>query len=247
MGWNACLCMLALLLRLWQTLGYLHLWVLTGGMGLAMLLAAVQDDGVERRRITVPDQAIFFVVILAYVFALALIGGAVLARYMLPVVPLVIILAVSTLRRRLRYWPAAITAIAVIFAVAWFWNPPYGFSPEDNLAYRDYVVLHQDAERFLEARYPMAHESGPEFVIDGGHVLDLFGEGTDAFERSVGRSKIEFVFGHGFGCGNEFFLRVADRVIQNHGDSANVFRRLGFCPDQTGDQQKSKNCHFCLH
>jgi len=149
--------MLALLLRLWQTLGYLHLWVLTGGMGLAMLLAAVQDDGVERRRITVPDQAIFFVVILAYVFALALIGGAVLARYMLPVVPLVIILAVSTLRRRLRYWPAAITAIAVIFAVAWFWNPPYGFSPEDNLAYRDYVVLHQDAERFLEARYPMAH------------------------------------------------------------------------------------------
>jgi hypothetical protein len=42
------------------------------------------------------------------------------------------------------------------FIAAWFWNPPYGFSPEDNLAYRDYVVLHQDGERFLEARYPMA-------------------------------------------------------------------------------------------
>jgi hypothetical protein len=97
------------------------------------------------------------VVIVAYVLALALIGGAVLARYMLPVVPLVIILAVSTLRRRLRYWPAAIAAVAVIFAAAWFWNPPYGFSPEDNLGYRDYVMLHQDAERFLEARYPMAH------------------------------------------------------------------------------------------
>jgi hypothetical protein len=40
---------------------------------------------------------------------------------------------------------------------AWFRNPPYGFSPEDNLAYRDYVVLHEDAERFLEARDPMAH------------------------------------------------------------------------------------------
>ncbi len=39
---------------------------------------------------------------------------------------------------------------------AWFWNPPYGFSPEDNLAYRDYIVLHEDGERFLEARYPMA-------------------------------------------------------------------------------------------
>ena len=149
--------MLALLLRLWQTFGYLHLWALTGGMGLAMLLPAAQDEGVERGRIAVPMQMIFYVVILAYVFALALIGGAVLARYMLPVVPLVIIVSVSTLRRRLRYWPAAIAAVAFIFAVAWFWNPPYGFSPEDNLGYRDYVMLHQDAERFLEARYPMAH------------------------------------------------------------------------------------------
>jgi hypothetical protein len=88
---------------------------------------------------------------------MALIGGAELARYMLPAVPLVIIVAVSTLRRRLRYWPAAVAVVAIAFVAAWFWNPPYGFSPEDNLAYRDYIVLHQDAERFLEARYPMAH------------------------------------------------------------------------------------------
>jgi hypothetical protein len=27
---------------------------------------------------------------------------------------------------------------------------------EDNLAYRDYIVLHQQAEDFVEARYPMA-------------------------------------------------------------------------------------------
>jgi hypothetical protein len=46
--------------------------------------------------------------------------------------------------------------VAACFVLAWFWNPPYGFSPEDNLAYRDYISLHQDAERFLEARYPMA-------------------------------------------------------------------------------------------
>jgi hypothetical protein len=48
------------------------------------------------------------------------------------------------------------TAVAVAFVLGWFWNPPYGFSPEDNLAYRDYVLLHENAERFLEARYPMA-------------------------------------------------------------------------------------------
>ncbi|MGP0019795.1 MAG: ArnT family glycosyltransferase [Candidatus Sulfotelmatobacter sp.] len=148
---------LALGLRLWQAFGYLHLWVLTLGMLLAMLWPPLKDDGVERQRITIPVQMIFLVVVKVYVVAMALIGGAVLARYMLPAVPLVIIVAVSTLRRRLRYWPAAVAIVAVAFVAAWFWNPPYGFSPEDNLAYRDYIVLHQDGERFLEARYPMAH------------------------------------------------------------------------------------------
>jgi hypothetical protein len=149
--------LLALALRLWQAFGYLHLWLLTVAMGLAMLLPPVKDDSVERPRIAIPVQMIFLVVLTAYVVAMALIGGAVLARYMLPAVPLVIIVAVSTLRRRLRYWTAAVAMVAVAFLAAWFWNPPYGFSPEDNLAYRDYVVLHQDGERFLEARYPMAH------------------------------------------------------------------------------------------
>jgi len=151
--------LLALIARLWQVLGYMHLWVLTLGMLLAMLLPPVRDkdDGVERPRIAIPVQMIFLVVVTAYVLVMAIIGGAVLARYMLTAVPLVITVAVSTLRRRLRYWPAAIAAVGCAFIAGWFWNPPYGFSPEDNLAYRDFIVLHQDGERFLEARYPMAH------------------------------------------------------------------------------------------
>ena len=149
--------LLALVLRLWQAFGYMHLWLLTLGMLLAMLLPPVKDGGIERSRIAIPVQMIFLVVVKVYVVAMALIGGAELARYMLPAVPLVIIVGVSTLRRRLRDWSMAVAVVAVAFVVAWFWNPPYGFSPEDNLAYRDYIVLHQDAERFLEARYPMAH------------------------------------------------------------------------------------------
>jgi hypothetical protein len=43
-----------------------------------------------------------------------------------------------------------------MFVSGWFINPLYGFAPEDNLAYRDYILLHQHAEEFLEARYPMA-------------------------------------------------------------------------------------------
>ena len=147
---------LALALRLWQSFGYLHLWVLTGAMLLLMWESPVKDDDYERPRMAIPVQLIFFVVILAYVASMALVGGAVLARYLLPAVPLVIILAVSTLRRRLRLWPAAVAFVAIAFIAAWFWNPPYGYSPEDNLGYHDYVGIHQDAERFLEARYPMA-------------------------------------------------------------------------------------------
>jgi Dolichyl-phosphate-mannose-protein mannosyltransferase len=149
--------LIALMLRLWQAFGYLHLWILTLIMMLAMLLPPLQDNGVERQRIAIPVQVTFLAIVFAYVLAMALIGGAVLARYMLTAVPLVIILAVSTLRRRLRYWKGAIAVVIAGFALGWFWNPPYGFSPEDNLAYRDYLLLHEDAERFLEARCPMAH------------------------------------------------------------------------------------------
>jgi len=147
---------LALGLRLWQSFGYLHLWVITLGMLLAMLLPPQKDRGEERSRVPVPVQQLFLVVLAAYVIAMALIGGAVLARYMLPVVPLVIIVGVSTLWRHLRFWPIAVGVVALAFVAAWFWNPPYGFSPEGNLAYRDYVQLHGKAERFLEARYPMS-------------------------------------------------------------------------------------------
>jgi hypothetical protein len=149
--------LIALVLRLWQSFGYLHLWLLTVGMLSAMLLPPLRDDDADRPRIAIPTQLIFFVIIATYVVVLAFIGGAVLARYMLTAVPLVILMAVSTLRRRIRYWPAAVAIVALAFVIAWFWNPSYGFSPEDNLAYRDFVTLHEDGERFLEARYPMAH------------------------------------------------------------------------------------------
>lgn len=149
--------LLALVLRVWQTFGYMHLWLLTAAMLLALLVPPIKELGLERQRIAIPVQSTFICIIGTYMVAMALIGGAVLARYMLTAVPLLVILAVSTLYRRLRYWTAVVALVASAFIAAWFWNPPYSFSPEDNLAYRDYVVLHENGERFLEARYPMAH------------------------------------------------------------------------------------------
>jgi len=120
---------------------------------LAMLRPPRRESGVARPRIPFWIQAAFLSVLLAYLGFMSLVGGAVLARYMLPVVPLVILVWVSTLWRRARYWKLIVTAVAIAFVAGLFSNPPYGFSLEDNLAYRDYIVLHAEAGRFLAMRY----------------------------------------------------------------------------------------------
>jgi Dolichyl-phosphate-mannose-protein mannosyltransferase len=148
--------LLALLVRMWQTAGYFHLWLLTLATLFAMWLPPRRDQNGERPRIALDVQFAMLSVIVAYVFTMALVGGAELARYLLPVVPLVILVCVSTLWRRVRWWRGVLTIVALLFVAGWFINPPYGFAPEDNLAYRDYIRLHQHAEEFLEARYPMA-------------------------------------------------------------------------------------------
>jgi 4-amino-4-deoxy-L-arabinose transferase-like glycosyltransferase len=148
--------LLALLLRIWQTFGYLDLYVITLACVIAMLFAPLKDAQGERPRIPIQIQSAFLAIAIVYLVALSILGGAVLARYMLPVVPLVILVCVSTIWRRLRAWKAVIAVVALAFISALFVNPPYGFSPEDNLAYRDYIRLHQRAERFLDQRYPNA-------------------------------------------------------------------------------------------
>jgi hypothetical protein len=148
--------LLALGMRIWQVVGYLNLHLLTLAAFLAMWFRPLYDGNGKRPRIALEVQFSFLAIIFAYVAAMAVVGGAVLARYMLPVVPLVIILFVSTLRRRLRKWRGVVAIVALGFVAALFVNPPYGFSIEDNLAYRDYILLHLHAADFVEARYPMA-------------------------------------------------------------------------------------------
>ena len=148
--------LLASLMRLWQTVGYFHLWLLTLATLFAMRCPPIREESGERQRIAPDVQFAMLTVIVAYVLAMGWVGGAVLARYMLPVVPLVILICVSTLRRRVRLWSGVLIIVTLMFVAGWFVNPPYGFAPEDNLAYRDYIRLHQHAEEFLEARYPMA-------------------------------------------------------------------------------------------
>ena len=141
----------ALGMRLWQLFGYFSLYLLTLAAALAMLQPPRLDRmiGVARLKIAPRVQAAFLAVTLAYLVFMSAVGGAVLARYLLPVVPLVILALVSTLWRRTRQWRLIVTAVAIAFVAGLFSNPPYGFSLEDNLAYRDYILMHAEASRFL--------------------------------------------------------------------------------------------------
>ena len=145
---------IAFALRLWQTFGYGGLYVLSLAALLAMLRPARADPGVPRPRIAIWQQAAFAAVVIAYLLFMSVVGGAALARYLLPIVPLIILLCVATLWRRLRYWKLLIAAVAIAFIAGLFTNPPYGFAIEDNLAYGDFVVMHAEASRFLAITHP---------------------------------------------------------------------------------------------
>lgn len=148
---------LAMLIRLWHLLGYLNLFVLTIFTAYAMSQPALLErDGSVRKRITIPVQLVFGVVIAAHAVALSMLGGAVLARYMLPVLPLVVLVCVSTLRRRLRHWIWVVAAVCAAFVFALLTPPPYRIAPEDTLLYSDYVILHKQAEMEIAKRYPHA-------------------------------------------------------------------------------------------
>lgn len=147
---------LAVFKRVWHLTGYMNLFVLTLAAAAAMLLPPQVRGEVERPRIALRHQASFAVLIAGHAGALSLVGGAPLARYLLPVLPLVILLCVATLWRRVRHWVLAVAIVCAAFVLALFVNPPHPFAPEDNLAYRDYVLLHKRAGGLVEQRYARA-------------------------------------------------------------------------------------------
>jgi hypothetical protein len=96
---------------------------------------------------------IFFVLLLnALLFSV--LGGALLTRYLLPMYPLVLLVAVAIFYQRVPFWHALTSISAIAFVVALFVNPPYGFAPEDNLAYARVVRMHVAGIAMLRTKYP---------------------------------------------------------------------------------------------
>ena len=89
----------------------------------------------------------------AYLLMLSVVGGAVLPRYLLPIFPPLVLIAVILIWRLPRPASRSIMVLtAGCFVWAWFLNPPYPFPFEDNLAYVDFIRLHEQAAQFLETQ-----------------------------------------------------------------------------------------------
>jgi 4-amino-4-deoxy-L-arabinose transferase-like glycosyltransferase len=91
----------------------------------------------------------------AQVLTVTIFGGAMLDRYVVPVLPIVYAAmagAASVYPSNLR-WTSQ-TAMLAALLLGWFWNPPYPFPFENNLAMTDFIRLQQDAAGFLEAWAP---------------------------------------------------------------------------------------------
>jgi 4-amino-4-deoxy-L-arabinose transferase-like glycosyltransferase len=127
-------------------------------MTFAALLLNVRRDanGGERASIGDPVLRRIFVLLLVNALLFSVLGGALLTRYLLPMYPLVLLLAVTTFYRRVPFWQAMAVFSAAAFAVGLFINPPYGFAPEDNLAYAHVIKLHLAGIAQLNKRYPGA-------------------------------------------------------------------------------------------
>jgi 4-amino-4-deoxy-L-arabinose transferase-like glycosyltransferase len=89
-----------------------------------------------------------------HVLFLSAVGGAMLERYLLPVLPVVyaaMVAAMSIYKGPLR----VVCQIALLagLIVGNFWNPPYPFPFENNLAFTDFVRLQQTAAEFVARNY----------------------------------------------------------------------------------------------
>ena len=123
----------------------------------ALLLDPRKDaDGNERPGVEERALQRIFLLLVMNALLFSVLGGALLTRYLLPMYPLVLLIAVSTFYRRVPFWQAMAVFSAAAFVAALFINPPYGFAPEDNLAYAHVIRLQQKGIAQLAKRYPGA-------------------------------------------------------------------------------------------
>lgn len=141
--------------RLLHLLAHMNMFVPTLLTIAALMLNPRLDrDGRERPRISNAALWRIFFIVLANALLFSILGGALLTRYLLPMYPLVLLVAVSTFAHRVPYWPTLAVLSAAAFIAGLFINPPYRFAPEDNLEYARVIRLHMAGIAQLNKRFP---------------------------------------------------------------------------------------------
>jgi hypothetical protein len=92
---------------------------------------------------------------LTHVLAVTLLGGATLERHLMPVLPLIYIaMAAAWSAAPSRWTRLGQVALMAGLLFSLFWNSPFPYPFENNLALVDFVRLQQSAAAFLERKYP---------------------------------------------------------------------------------------------
>jgi 4-amino-4-deoxy-L-arabinose transferase-like glycosyltransferase len=115
---------------------------------IAILLAA------RRRVFSTRAWRIAWLLIGIYALFLSAVGGAILDRYLLPVLPIVyaaMVAGMSIYKGPLKV--VCQVALLTGLVIGNFWNPPYTFPFENNLAFTDFVILQQAAAEFVARNY----------------------------------------------------------------------------------------------
>src|SRR6185312_601432 len=139
-----------------QSLGFSHIVYAIGRRIYALFLSDGHFLGAAAliagwRLLRGKEWTVAGLVALAQTALVTLLGGAVLDRYLLPVLPILyaaFAVAASAWSRPVRLTVQA--SMVTLFIVGWFWNPPVPFPYENNLAMVDFVRLQQDAAQYLE-------------------------------------------------------------------------------------------------
>ncbi|HEY1579813.1 MAG TPA: glycosyltransferase family 39 protein [Terracidiphilus sp.] len=119
-----------------------------------MLSPRLNLDGSERSRISKAVLWRVFWILLMNAVLFSVLGGALLTRYLLPMYPLVLVVAVSTFWCRVPNWQLLALLSGGAFVTGLFINPPYRFAPEDNLEYARVIRLHVAGIDQLEKHFP---------------------------------------------------------------------------------------------
>ena len=139
---------LALLRRLYYLFASSGHWI-----GTLAVVAALRNAKLFRAR----AWRVAGSLVAAHVLLVSVLGGAVLERYLVPVLPVLYIgFAAAACRLAPRRRIVSATALSAALIAANFVNPPYPFPLENNLAFTDFVALQTEAAAYLESHFPEA-------------------------------------------------------------------------------------------